>query len=92
MLSSRQWQDIRRAARTSRDMGVTLVVHGVKVTAEWLAVSGYYERYRAALGGGAALRVGADAGAAAEWSRPLRPYTREAKVAFFRLLNVPVPD
>ena len=32
MLSSRQWQDIRRAARTSRDMGVTLVVHGVKVS------------------------------------------------------------
>ena len=36
MLSSRQWQDIRRAARTSRDMGVTLVVHGVKVSRDSL--------------------------------------------------------
>ena len=32
-LSTKQWADIRAAARTARDYGVQLVVHGVTVTA-----------------------------------------------------------
>ena len=33
-LSARQWQDLRQAARLARSEGVTLVMHGVKVSGE----------------------------------------------------------
>ena len=79
-----------------RMLAETVVVHNIKATAEWLAISAYYERYRQAIGRAAIRRQmkerGSDGLATGAWTVPLQPYSREAKRGFYQLLGLPLPE